>query len=80
MTPAREDSQPDPLPATLPCGTLFATGIASTRGEVSDTLLLKDGVYRGRARIHSLSGGKPDDREARVRPEMVDWRSYRANL
>jgi hypothetical protein len=80
MTLTSEDSQPDPLPKTLPGGTLFATDVAIAQGEATDTLVLKDGVYRGRARITFSTGAKPDNRESRVRPELVDWRSYRQNV
>jgi hypothetical protein len=80
MTLPSEDSQPDPLPKTLPGGTQFATDVPSARGEVTDTLVLKDGVYRGRARISFSTGARPDNREARVRPELVDWASYRQNV
>ena len=80
MTLPSEDSQPDPLPKTLPGGTLFATDVATARGEVTDSLMLKDGVYRGRARMSYSTGARSDTREARVRPEHVDWASYRQNV
>ena len=72
-----EDSQPNPLPLTLPGGTRFSTSASNARGEVTDSLMLKDGVYRGRARMTYTTGQKAHDCEARVFPELVDWRSYR---
>lgn len=80
VTLPREESQPNPLPQTLPSGTLFIAVANGAQGEVTDTLLLKDGVYRGRARLTYASGKKPHECEARVLPELVDWRSYRSNL
>lgn len=73
------DAQPIPLPATIPAGVYFSTGVPQAFGETTGTLTLRDGVYRGPTRLTFTTGAEPVETADRyVRPADIDWRSLRA--
>jgi hypothetical protein len=75
---SEKHTPPDPLPRTIPMGIPFDTNTPGAFGETMGELTLgADGAYHGPAVIRYLAA-EPSERPNRVvRPDRVDWETYR---